>query len=107
MFINLKRFNYNFNENEHIKLNDLLIYEEVINLNKYVYDIRENRSEDNVYILYGVIVHSGSFYGGHYYIYIRDYKINKWICYNDKNVQIKESECVFNINFGGKFINLN
>ncbi|KAF7988412.1 hypothetical protein HCN44_000985 [Aphidius gifuensis] len=38
------------------------------------------------YELYAIMIHSGSASGGHYYAYIKDFKTNEWLCFNDQEV---------------------
>ena len=40
------------------------------------------------FILYAVIIHSGSSFNGHYYLYCKDYKSSKWIKFNDEIISI-------------------
>ncbi|XP_015127215.1 ubiquitin carboxyl-terminal hydrolase 47 [Diachasma alloeum] len=39
-----------------------------------------------VYELFSIMIHSGSASGGHYYAYIKDFRTNEWLCFNDQNV---------------------
>ena len=39
-----------------------------------------------VYELYAIVIHSGSFSGGHYYVYIKSFEDGKWYNFNDKEV---------------------
>ncbi|XP_018335481.1 ubiquitin carboxyl-terminal hydrolase 47 [Agrilus planipennis] len=39
-----------------------------------------------IYELFSIMIHSGSASGGHYYAYIKDFKKNKWYCFNDQMV---------------------
>jgi hypothetical protein len=51
-----------------------------------------------VYELFGILVHSGSAYGGHYFAYIKNLSTNNWYSYNDVNVRpmrISEIQKVF------------
>ncbi|KAH0559106.1 ubiquitin carboxyl-terminal hydrolase 47 isoform X1 [Cotesia glomerata] len=38
------------------------------------------------YELFSIMIHSGSAGGGHYYAYIKDFKTQEWLCFNDQNV---------------------
>lgn len=39
-----------------------------------------------IYDLFSVMIHSGSASGGHYYAYIKDFRNDKWLCFNDQSV---------------------
>ena len=39
-----------------------------------------------IYDLFSIMIHSGSASGGHYYAYIKDFRTNKWLCFNDQIV---------------------
>lgn len=34
------------------------------------------------------MIHSGSASGGHYYAYIKDFKTDQWLCFNDQSVSV-------------------
>ncbi|XP_031826157.1 ubiquitin specific protease 47 isoform X2 [Nomia melanderi] len=38
------------------------------------------------YELFSIMIHSGSASGGHYYAYIKDFRTQEWLCFNDQNV---------------------
>ena len=51
-----------------------------------------------VYELYGIMIHSGGAYGGHYSAYIRDFEKNGWYHFNDtfvKKISLTEIVDVF------------
>lgn len=41
-----------------------------------------------MYELYAIMIHSGSASGGHYYAYIKDFKTDQWLCFNDQSVTV-------------------
>lgn len=41
-----------------------------------------------LYELYAIMIHSGSASGGHYYAYIKDFKTDQWLCFNDQSVSV-------------------
>ena len=45
---------------------------------------KENEKESHLYMLCGILIHSGSAEAGHYYSYIQ--RENKWHEFNDKTV---------------------
>lgn len=75
--IHLKRFTNNLKkirQNIEFKLN--------LDLRKY----STNDKANYFYNLFGLVMHSGSLNGGHYYVIIKNMN-NKWYCYNDTNVK--------------------
>ena len=136
VIINLKRFDFNYNTYQREKLNDYCSFPINLNLKPwskegigypgeelgdeklYKMDKLENVENENtnieakddsyyMYALAGVLVHSGTADGGHYYSYIRERdttspNYNKWIEFNDSYIStfdIKDmpTEC-----FGGQ-----
>ena len=72
----LNRFSYDFNTFERIKLNNRFEFPLELDMKDFC-DFTEKKDlqkNDNEYLyeLYGVIVHSGTPFSGHYYSYIRD-----------------------------------
>jgi uncharacterized UBP type Zn finger protein len=78
---NLNRFSFDFETFERIKLNDKFEFPLEINMRDYLsqevlndYDLNftENNDKEFLYELYGIIIHRGTPYSGHYFSYIRD-----------------------------------
>nr|XP_034183817.1 ubiquitin carboxyl-terminal hydrolase 47 [Osmia lignaria]XP_034183826.1 ubiquitin carboxyl-terminal hydrolase 47 [Osmia lignaria]XP_034183833.1 ubiquitin carboxyl-terminal hydrolase 47 [Osmia lignaria]XP_034183840.1 ubiquitin carboxyl-terminal hydrolase 47 [Osmia lignaria]XP_034183850.1 ubiquitin carboxyl-terminal hydrolase 47 [Osmia lignaria]XP_034183856.1 ubiquitin carboxyl-terminal hydrolase 47 [Osmia lignaria]XP_034183865.1 ubiquitin carboxyl-terminal hydrolase 47 [Osmia lignaria] len=52
----------------------------------------KNRNSSSVakgpynYELFSIMIHSGSASGGHYYAYIKDFRTQEWLCFNDQSV---------------------
>ena len=72
----LNRFSYDYTTFERIKLNNKFEFPLELNMKEYC-DLSEKENgqindNDYLYELYGVIVHSGTPFSGHYYSYIRD-----------------------------------
>lgn len=65
--LHLKRFEYDFNRDAMVKINDRFEYPTEIDLSPYVKD-SDGR---DIYLLHSVLVHVGDVNGGHYYAYIR------------------------------------
>ena len=100
----LNRFSYDYNTFERIKLNNRFEFPLELDMKEYC-DFTEKNPEqinDNEYLyeLYGVIVHSGTPFSGHYYSYIRDmthqgkWKLDEVINDNKENnkKEIKEEK---------------
>jgi ubiquitin carboxyl-terminal hydrolase 25/28 len=51
---------------------------------------------ENCYRLFAVFVHSGTTSGGHYWVYLRDFRNNLWRNYNDEHVnEVKDTKEIF------------
>ena len=93
----LNRFTYDYNTFERVKLNNKFEFPLEINMKEFCdfsntennVDNKDNNDEDYLYELYGVIVHSGTPYSGHYYSYIRDMTTQgKWELVKNENKNI-------------------
>ena len=65
----------------------------------YLSDTAVRRSPAR-YNLFGVLVHTGGAYGGHYYAYLR--VKGKWYKFDDEKVTVATAEQAINDNFGGE-----
>ena len=90
----LKRFQYKFGEIE--KLNERFEFPEVLDLSAYMVE-----PEEAQYRLFGVLVHKGVSYQGHYYAFLK-VGMADWYKFNDHTVDIVTAEQVFVSSFGGK-----
>jgi hypothetical protein len=87
--IHLKRFEYDFHRDRLEKVHDRF---------EFPIDLTVNNC---LYALYGVLVHSGDGFGGHYYVFLRPGCGPHWYEFNDTTVQkTSESKAVWD-NFGG------
>jgi ubiquitin C-terminal hydrolase len=106
LFVHLKRFK--FNECEMEKVHNTIEYPDEIDMSRY-YALKMDKngnieySDDLTYTLYAVIVHQGQINSGHYYAYIKEYKSQRWIKFNDKTVTYATTKEVFEHNFGGEY----
>ncbi|CAD8188515.1 unnamed protein product [Paramecium pentaurelia] len=101
----LKRFEFDINTNTRSKINDYCEFPLEINMFQWTRDnIVEHKQLNDFteykYVLKGVLVHTGSAEGGHYFSYIKDHK-DEWFEFNDKlithfDVQNLREKC-----FGG------
>ena len=103
LFIQLKRFQYDPNTFSFIKNNKGISFKEELDLSDYL-DNNINKPIKEEYVIYCIIVHSGNSQYGHYFCYIKDFKNNCYIKFNDTNVYRAEKKEVFNHNFGGEEI---
>jgi len=99
LLIHLKRFEYDYNTDTNVKINDYCQYYDEIDLEKYM---TENHDQETKYKLFSVLVHSGTGTGsGHYYAFIKAGTTKKWFKMNDEMVSTADPEEVFEANFGG------
>ena len=121
LVVHLKRFEFHMDIMRNIKLNDYCEFPLELNMEEYcrntlstASDTDEEDNEDNNgvqkppgyydYRLTGVVVHSGTADGGHYYSYRRDncppYK--RWLEFNDSRVTPFDPALIPKACFGGK-----
>ena len=76
----------------------IISFKEEIDLTDYLSYIEKK------YVLYCIIVHSGSKDNGHYFCIVKYFKYNCYIKFNDSSVYIPNKKEVFNEIFGGEKI---
>lgn len=72
--IHLKRFDFDFNTMNFIKIHDNYEFPAHLSLDEYLSPDAPHESKNNKYLLHSVLVHAGDVGGGHYYAYIRPSK---------------------------------
>lgn len=91
--LQLKRFEYDFQRDTMVKINDRYEFPEQLDLDagdgKYL-SPDADRSVRNKYLLHSVLVHSGGVNGGHYYAYIRPDLRGQWFKFDDERVTKEE-----------------
>lgn len=111
LIVTLKRFEFDFNSMQKVKVNDYFEFPRSINMKKWTKD-GQNESELNneddknyLYELVGVLVHSGTSEAGHYYSYIKDREnpIENWYEFNDTHVTLFNIINLGNECFGGEY----
>ncbi|KAI8046948.1 hypothetical protein BDF21DRAFT_405235, partial [Thamnidium elegans] len=98
LHLQLKRFEYDMVTDNMVKINDRHEFPEKINLRPF---LSESMEKSQVYILHGVLVHTGDLTGGHYYSFVRPTKDEKWFKFDDDRVTPASFQQVFQANFGG------
>lgn len=101
VFIHLKRFEFNYNTMQRIKINDYCEFPISLDLRPW----SDNSHIDDAYYLYelvGVLVHSGSADSGHYYSIIKDREQNAWFKFDDKYVEKFDLSNLKDECFGGE-----
>ena len=100
LFIQFKRFQIDMKEMKYIKKNNLVKYQQNLNLSPYLPKNIKKKNKIN-YTLYCIIVQSGCVDMGHYYVLINDFTNKRWIKLNDSIVEEVDCKEVFEENFGG------
>jgi len=97
LIIKFKRYASVNKSNRISKINKMIAYPNILNIQKYFCGSNVLRE----YKLHGIINHSGSMNGGHYYSYVKNLKEDnktfdeQWVCCNDSRVNnISEEEAM-------------
>ena len=100
--INLKRFKYNFIKKTFRKLNNKIQFSEVLDFSSYI-EGEKTCIYNKKYFLYAILIHSGSFNNGHYYVIVKDFFTNKYIKINDTELICVSKYTVLNQFCGGYY----
>ena len=113
LILTLKRFEFDYNLMQKVKINDFFEFPKVLNMKKWTKQgvLQEgNELEDDKsfeYELVGVLVHAGTAEAGHYYSYIKDREAlnERWYEFNDTHVTPFNITNLRNECFGGEYEN--
>ncbi|KAJ2716966.1 ubiquitin-specific protease ubp15 [Coemansia spiralis] len=100
--LQLKRFEYDFEQDAMVKINDRHEFPPKIDLGEFLSDDAD-RSEPWTYALHGVLVHSGDLHSGHYFGLLRPTADDKWYRFDDDRVVPVAPDEVFEEYYGGEF----
>lgn len=101
LHLQLKRFEFNFDYEALVKINDRYEYPESIDLSPYLDNEDQTKIiEPCIYDLHGVLVHAGDLASGHYYTLIKPDESNNWYRFDDDKVWKVTRSQVFDENFG-------
>ncbi|GAA5919656.1 hypothetical protein JCM1841_005211 [Sporobolomyces salmonicolor] len=101
LHLQLKRFEYDMQRDQNVKINDRHEFPLEIDLSPYL-DPKADRSEPYNYRLHGVLVHSGDVHGGHYFVLIKPSPDGRWLRFDDDRVVPVTEREVLEDNFGGE-----
>ncbi|GAA5900428.1 uncharacterized protein JCM6883_002840 [Sporobolomyces salmoneus] len=101
LHLQLKRFEYDMQRDQNVKINDRHEFPLEIDLSPYL-DAKADRSETYNYKLHGVLVHSGDVHGGHYFVLIKPSADGRWLRFDDDRVVPVTEREVLEDNFGGE-----
>eukprot|EP01006_Ploeotia_vitrea_P038009 TRINITY_DN66192_c8_g1_i3.p1 TRINITY_DN66192_c8_g1~~TRINITY_DN66192_c8_g1_i3.p1 ORF type:complete len:1232 (+),score=694.70 TRINITY_DN66192_c8_g1_i3:155-3850(+) len=120
--VHLKRFVYDFNKNGRVKVNSTLRFDETLDMSQLVNpsgdddqdDKGNNNNKDNNkpktslrYVLFAVLMHSGTAMGGHYFAYIRGAHDRQWYEFNDAIVSRLDREDPLKYAYGSEKSGMN
>ncbi|KAL6758807.1 hypothetical protein V8C86DRAFT_1411207 [Haematococcus lacustris] len=101
--LHLKRFDYDFQRDTQLKINDRYEFPEELDLDldggRYL-SPGADRSVRLLYRLHSVLVHSGGGHGGHYYAFIRP-DAKTWLKFDDERVTLEDKRRAMDEQFGG------
>ncbi|KAJ1742827.1 ubiquitin-specific protease ubp15 [Coemansia sp. RSA 989] len=100
--LQLKRFEYDFQRDAMVKINDRHEFPPTIDLGEFLADDAD-RSQPWTYALHGVLVHSGDLHGGHYFGLLRPTAEDRWYRFDDDRVVPVARDEVFEEYYGGEF----
>ncbi|PNS16491.1 hypothetical protein CAC42_225 [Sphaceloma murrayae] len=102
LHLQLKRFEYDFQRDMMVKVNDRYEFPEVWDASPYLSDTAD-KSEPYIYNLHGVLVHSGDMNAGHYYAFIKPTKDGDFYKFDDDRVTKATKREAMEENFGGDY----
>ncbi|KAG7820411.1 hypothetical protein KL928_001848 [Ogataea angusta] len=100
LHLQLKRFEYDFEYDQLVKINDKYEFFDSIDLKPYLDKEAPNYDENWEYQLQGVLVHQGDVSVGHYYAMIKPTPKDEWFRFEDDKVWRVTPYEVFEGNFG-------
>lgn len=100
LHLQLKRFEYDFNYDQLVKINDRHEFPESIDLSPFLEHAEGTTPDPLIYDLHGVLVHAGDISTGHYYAMIKPGKEDNWYRFDDDKVWKVTKRQVFDENFG-------
>ena len=105
LHLQLKRFEYDYQRDAMLKINDRHEFPEVFDAEPYLSETAD-RSEPWIYRLHSVLVHSGDLNAGHYYAFIKPTKDGHFYKFDDDRVTRATKKEAMEDNFGGEYTNL-
>lgn len=105
LHLQLKRFEYDFEADDLVKIDDLYEFPDSVDLSPYLGDVPDSVRQQNwTYRLHGVLVHQGSVSNGHYYAMLKPLaalgSLSLWCRFDDDKVWKVTANQVFHENFG-------
>ena len=118
LHLQLRRFEYDYNRDCNIKLNDFFEYPDEIDLLEFLSEDSPDRLNKDgttrtalIYTLYSVLVHAGDVNHGHYYAFVKHHPTGNaapiWLRCDDDHVLYAQHDQVFQDNYGRKDAQMN
>ncbi|KAL9128721.1 MAG: hypothetical protein Q9217_002654 [Psora testacea] len=104
LHLQLKRFEYDFNRDAMMKVNDHYEFPEIFDASPYLSETAD-KSEPYIYSLHSVLVHSGDLTAGHYYAFLRPTAQGHFYKFDDDRVTRATMKEAMEENFGGDYGN--
>lgn len=104
LHLQLKRFEYDFQRDAMMKVNDRYEFPDIWDATPYLDDTAD-KSEPYIYHLHGVLVHSGDLNAGHYYAFLKPEKNGEFYRFDDDRVTRATKREAIDDNFGGDYAN--
>ena len=101
LYVQLKRFEYDIQQDGMVKINDRHEYPFEIDLDEFL-SAGADRSQPWIYKLHGVFVHSGDLRGGRYWALIKPDREARWLKFDDDRVTPVTDKEVIEENYGGE-----
>jgi ubiquitin carboxyl-terminal hydrolase 34 len=108
LIFHLKRFDFSVKTMQRSKINDHFAFPTHMDMRPYTVDYLRDPGQDHgedVFVLVGVLVHSGTAESGHYYSYVRERPRSReedvWVEFNDDTVSPWDPANMENACFGG------
>ena len=102
MIFQLKRFDFDLMTAERKKVDSYYQYPVVADISMLLTENRNVTDRDPCeYELCGVVVHSGSAMGGHYYSYVKNELTGEWVCCNDSDARSTTFDSFVRSTLGG------
>jgi ubiquitin carboxyl-terminal hydrolase 7 len=102
LHLQLKRFEYDFQRDTMMKINDRFEFPETWDAAPYLSE-EADKSEPYIYKLHGVLVHSGDLHAGHYFAFIKPTKDGHFYRFDDDRVTRSTLKEAMDDNFGGEY----
>jgi ubiquitin carboxyl-terminal hydrolase 7 len=99
LHLQLKRFEYDIQQDAMIKFNDRHEFPFEIDLDEFL-EASADRSQPWIYKLHGVLVHSGDLHGGRYWALIKPDRETRWLKFDDDRVIPVTDKEVLEENYG-------
>ncbi|KAK8893329.1 hypothetical protein M9Y10_021746 [Tritrichomonas musculus] len=101
LYLHLRRFEYDPDTQNMKKINSRFEFPETIDLSQFM-SKDADPDECQIFDLFGVLVHSGGSYSGHYFAFLRPSgNEDRWYSFNDSTVNEVTKEEAIEANYGG------